>query len=237
MYIVFQVEVFMKIIAHRGLSSKAPENTMAAFELACKEQRFFGIECDIHETKDHQFIIMHDDNLLRMTKSEGKIKEMTLDQIKSHKIKSGHGVKSYDNEHIPTLEEFLELCVYHDKVAVIEVKEVSELSSLTHLVNMIEDHPGLKTILISFNLNYLKYIRALSDTIELQLLTGELNDITIYDARLNKIDLSIWHELLTKENMKRFKKEGFNIALFTVNDPKQIAVYHSMGVDYLTTDK
>ena len=227
----------MKIIAHRGLSSKAPENSMAAFELACKEQRFFGIECDIRETKDHQFVIMHDDNLKRMTKTDGFIKEMTLAEIKSHKIKSGHGIKSYEDESIPTLEEFLELCAYHDKVAVIEVKEVSELSSLTNLVNMIENHPGLKSILISFNLNYLKYIRALSESIELQLLTGELNDIIIYDARLNKIDLSIWHELLTKENMKRFKKEGFKVALFTVNDPKQIADYHSMGVDYLTTDK
>ena len=226
----------MKIIAHRGLSSIAPENTLKAFELAGKEQRFFGIECDIHETKDNQFVIMHDANLSRMAKVDLNIKELTLNEVKMHKIKTGNGIKNYPNEYLPTFEEYLELCVYYDKVAVIEIKEVLELTSLTDVVNRIENHPGLKAVIISFNINYLKYIRALSSQFELQLLVNEIEESVIYDARVNQIDLSIWHELITTDLVKRLKKEGFKIALFTVNDPKLQVKYAKMGIDYLTTD-
>lgn len=226
----------MKIIAHRGLSSIAPENTQKAFELAGKEQRFFGIECDIHETKDHQFVIMHDANLSRMAKVDLNIKELTLNEVKMHKIKTGNGIKNYPNEYLPTFEEYLELCVYYDKVAVIEIKEVLELTSLTEVVNRIENHPGLKAVIISFNINYLKYIRALSSQFELQLLVNEIEESVIYDARVNQIDLSIWHELINPDLVKRLKKEGFKIALFTVNDPKLQVKYAKMGIDYLTTD-
>ncbi|MDY0295444.1 MAG: glycerophosphodiester phosphodiesterase family protein [Acholeplasmataceae bacterium] len=227
----------MKIIAHRGLSSQAPENTIKAFELAGKEQRFFGIECDIHETKDHAFVVMHDNNLNRMCNVDKNIKDLTLKEIKKFKIKSGNHVNLYNKEKIPTFEEYLDVCSFYDKVAVIEVKEVFELSSLTEVVNMIENHPGLRTVLISFNVNYLKYLRALSESLELQLLADDLDEDILYDLKVNRIDLSIWHEKVNKERVKLLKKEGFKIALFTVNNTKIQAKYQKMGIDYLTTDK
>lgn len=227
----------MKIIAHRGLSSHAPENTLKAFELAGKEQRFFGIECDIHETKDHEFIVMHDANTKRMTHKDVVIKEATLNELREHIIKDGHGVKTYHHQTIPTFDEYLEVCVYHDKTAVIEIKEVYSIESLTSIVNKIENYLGLKSIIISFNLNYLKVIRALSDKIELQLLAGELDDLMIYDCKLNHIDLSLWYEIATKDTIKKLKKEGFKIGVFTVNDTKTAMNFADMGVDYLTTDR
>jgi glycerophosphoryl diester phosphodiesterase len=231
------LEVSMKIIAHRGLSSHAPENTIKAFELAGKEQRFFGIECDIHETKDHQFVVIHDENLKRMANVDQKIKDMTLNEIKSYLITSGNHVKNYPNLVVPTLEEYLEICIYYDKVAVIEIKGVADMTSLTDVINMIENHMGLKAMVISFNMNYLKYIRALSSEIELQLLLGELTEEVIYDARVNRIDLSLWYEAITPELVKRLKKEGFRIAVYTVNDNKEVMKLAKMGIDYLTTDQ
>lgn len=227
----------MKIIAHRGLSSHAPENTIKAFELAGKEQRFFGIECDVHETKDHQFVVIHDEDLNRMAKVDRQVKDMTLQEIKSHTIKSGQSVKQYPHLTIPTLEEYLEICVYYDKVAVIEVKRLSDIASLTEIVNIIENHPGLKAMIISFNMNYLKYVRALSSEIELQLLLGELTDEVIYDARVHKIDLSLWYENITPDLVKHLKKEGFRLAVYTVNDQKEAMRLSQLGIDYLTTDQ
>ncbi|RJX24710.1 MAG: glycerophosphodiester phosphodiesterase, partial [Acholeplasma sp.] len=95
----------MKLIAHRGLSSKAPENTMPAFELAGKEQRFYGIECDIHETKDHQFVISHDGDLKRMTGFEISIQDLTLEEVLSYTINSGKNIKQYKDLKIPRFEE------------------------------------------------------------------------------------------------------------------------------------
>lgn len=226
----------MKIIAHRGLSAHAPENTLKSFELAGKEQRFFGSECDIHETKDHEFVVMHDANIERMTHKNMFIKESTLKELHKQLIKAGNGIKSYPKQSIPTFEEFLEVCVFHDKTAIIEIKQVHDVESLTKIINKIEDHPGLKSIIISFNLNYLKVIRALSEHVELQLLAGELDETTIYDCKLNKIDLSLWHEIATSETVKKLKNEGFKIGVFTVNDTKLAMKFAKMGIDYLTTD-
>ncbi len=227
----------MKLIAHRGLSSKAPENTMPAFELAGKEQRFYGIECDIHETKDHQFVIIHDDDLKRMTGSDVLIKDLTYEEILSYTINSGKNIKQYKELKVPKFEEFIELCVFYDKVAVIEIKGVQSMESLTQLMNIVEDHPGLKAIFISFNLNYLKFLRALNSEVELQLLLGKLSDDIIYDAKVNKIDLSLWHEELDSQKVKDLKDEGFKLAVYTVNEMKKMLKFEKMGLDYLTTDR
>lgn len=227
----------MKLIAHRGLSSKAPENTMPAFELAGKEQRFYGIECDIHETKDQQFIIIHDRDLKRMTGFDVSIKDLTLEEILNYTIRSGKNIKQYKNLKIPRFEEFIELCVFYDKVAVIEIKGVQSMESLTRLMNIVEDHPGLKAIFISFNLNYLKFLRALNNEVELQLLLGKLTDEIVYDAKVNRIDLSLWHEDIDVKIAGELKGDGFKLAVYTVNEMKKMLKFEKMGLDYLTTDR
>jgi glycerophosphoryl diester phosphodiesterase len=227
----------MKLIAHRGLSSKAPENTMPAFELAGKEQRFYGIECDIHETKDHQFVISHDGDLKRMTGFEISIQDLTLEEVLSYTINSGKNIKQYKDLKIPRFEEYIELCVFYDKVAVIEIKGVQTMDSLTRLMNIVEDHPGLKAIFISFNLNYLKFLRALSSEVELQLLLGKLTDDIIYDVKVNNIDISLFHEELDISHVTKLKSEGFKLAVYTVNEMKKMLKFEKMGLDYLTTDR
>lgn len=227
----------MKLIAHRGLSSKAPENTMPAFELAGKEQRFYGIECDIHETKDEFFVVLHDPDVKRMTGVEGQIKDLTLKEITDLTINSGKNIARYKDLKIPRFEEFIDVCLYYDKVAVIEIKGVQSMDSLTRLMNIMDDHPGLQAILISFNLNYLKFIRALNNQVELQLLLGKLDDDIIYDAKVNDIDLSLWHEELDIKKTHWLKSEGFKLAVFTVNDMKKMLNFEKMGLDYLTTDR
>lgn len=68
----------VRLIAHRGSSYNAPENTLKAFEIAGK-QGFYGIEFDVQKTSDEEFVIMHDRNVMRTTDGEGNIDEMTLE--------------------------------------------------------------------------------------------------------------------------------------------------------------
>ena len=70
----------IRMIAHRGLSSLAPENTLPAYELAGK-YGYYGAECDIHETKDGEFVLLHDDTLERMTNGSGKPEHYLLDEL------------------------------------------------------------------------------------------------------------------------------------------------------------
>ena len=66
-----------KIVAHRGLSGLEKENTAVSF-IAAGQRSYFATECDIHLTKDHQFVICHDDNLNRVAGIDIKIKETDL---------------------------------------------------------------------------------------------------------------------------------------------------------------
>ena len=85
-----------KIIAHRGASAYAPENTIAAFQLAL-DQGADGIELDVMLSKDHQLVVIHDDTVDRTTNGSGHVKEMTLKELQS--------LDAGDGQRIPTLEE------------------------------------------------------------------------------------------------------------------------------------
>ena len=76
-----------KVWAHRGASGYRPENTLEAFELAIR-QGADGIELDVHTSVDGELIVMHDENVDRVTDGTGLIKDMTLAQLKE--LKSVH---------------------------------------------------------------------------------------------------------------------------------------------------
>jgi len=225
----------MKYIAHRGLSSKAPENTIPAFELAAQEQRYFGIECDIQTTKDSQFVIFHDDDLQRMAKAKVKVRDLTYNDLLEYTIIKGNGIKNYPRLKIPLLKDYLEICSFYNKTAVIEVKSVHDITMLSDLVNLIDNYPSLSVIIISFNINYLKYLRTITIR-ELHFLADSITDSEIYDARVNQLGLSLHKDFVTQSLINRLKNEGFLIAVYTVNDSKEALVFQNLGIDYLTTD-
>jgi glycerophosphoryl diester phosphodiesterase len=94
------------IVAHRGSSTYAPENTIAAFELAVRQQAN-GIELDANLTKDGQIVVFHDTEVDRTTNSHGRVLSMTLKEIKTLDAGS-YFDPAFSNEKIPTLEEVFE---------------------------------------------------------------------------------------------------------------------------------
>ena len=95
-----------KVWAHRGASGYRPENTLEAFELAIR-QGADGIEMDVHTSADGELIVMHDENVDRVTDGTGLIKDMTLAQLKELKVSTP--AEPSGIYHIPTLAEALEL--------------------------------------------------------------------------------------------------------------------------------
>ena len=105
-------------IAHRGLHNEnesIPENSLLSFQKALEKK--LAIEIDIHLTKDGQIVVFHDENAKRMCGVDGKIEEMTLDEIKSLSLIN-------TNEKIPTLQEVLSL-VRGEVFLLIEFKVVN----------------------------------------------------------------------------------------------------------------
>ena len=104
------------LIAHRGFSSDAPENTYDAFDLAI-EHGFNNIETDVQLTADGVAVLIHDDALDRTTNGNGPVAAASIAYVKS--LDAGvwfeapadgvgrHGPASYGESFVPTLEEFL----------------------------------------------------------------------------------------------------------------------------------
>jgi glycerophosphoryl diester phosphodiesterase len=226
----------MKWIAHRGFSYNAPENTIPAFLFAAEDEFIFGIECDIHTTIDDEFIVIHDDTTDRMTKVKKAVKDLTLSEIKDLTIKNGNKARSFKDLKIPTLTEYLDICVSHQKTAIIEVKSVNHIDLLSAFVAIIESYLDLKVIVISSNLNYLKYLRAISD-LELQLITERIVDSLIYDCRVNQIDFAIKKSIADEKTVSKLKKKGFKINVWTITSHREAQKLVTLGVDYLTTGK
>lgn len=94
------------VLAHRGASAHAPENTLAAFELAV-EQGADGVELDVKLSADGQVVVIHDATVERTTGARGRVKDMTLDELRSLDAGSFFSDK-FKGEKIPTLAEVFE---------------------------------------------------------------------------------------------------------------------------------
>jgi glycerophosphoryl diester phosphodiesterase len=101
----------LHIVAHRGSSGSAPENTLAAFKLALESGAEI-IECDVRLTRDEQVVIFHDRTLDRTTNSSGLVQRKTLEELK--RLDAGSWFNSkFKGESIPTLDETLRLLEGH----------------------------------------------------------------------------------------------------------------------------
>ena len=117
------------MVAHRGLSSLAPQNSLPAVELSV-EYGYDGCEFDIHTTKDGKWVVIHDDTVDAMTDGTGKVAEFTLEEIRQLKLDSGNGIENYDELKIPTLEEVLTVAKGRCFIMCDKVGSTSEFKSI-----------------------------------------------------------------------------------------------------------
>jgi glycerophosphoryl diester phosphodiesterase len=97
----------MLVVAHRGSSGSAPENTMAAFEIALQSGADI-IECDVRLTSDGEVVVFHDRSLNRTTNGNGPVESSTLGELKRLDAGSWFSAR-FKGEQIPTLGEVLRL--------------------------------------------------------------------------------------------------------------------------------
>ena len=94
------------LFAHRGASAHAPENTLAAFELALA-QKADGIELDVKLSADGHVVVIHDPTVDRTTGAHGRVKDISLAELRSLGAGSFFS-ENFSSEKIPTLEEVFE---------------------------------------------------------------------------------------------------------------------------------
>lgn len=214
----------IKWIAHRGLSSKALENTLEAFELA-GQLPFYGIECDIQITKDEKIVVYHDEDTKRLTNIKMLVKESTLQELRKLNI------------YIPELFEYLEICKKYHKKAVIEIKPLLNERQLKILIANLEKYDCLdNVVLISFFTENLKYLRNYSSKISLQLVSKKVDKDILTFCRENNCNIDLKLSKATRSNIKQIKENNLKINVWTVNNYQKAKRLINLGVDYITTN-
>jgi glycerophosphoryl diester phosphodiesterase len=113
----------IEVVAHRGASMDAPENTLAAFKLA-REQGADWFELDCRQCKGGEVVVIHDDTVDRTTNGKGKVAELTLEQLQALDAGAWKDAR-YAGERVPTLKAALELADA-DCGCFVEVKPVNQ---------------------------------------------------------------------------------------------------------------
>lgn len=148
----------VRAVAHRGQSNGAPENTLAAYRLAARNN-FEYVECDISFTSDGVPVLLHDGTIDRTSNGTGSISEMTLAEARSYDYGSWFS-DAYAGEQIPTAEEFIALCRKLSLHPYIELKSGSE-AQIKELVNIVRKYGILRHVTwISFNASCLRFVKA-----------------------------------------------------------------------------
>ena len=228
-----------KIIAHRGLSGIEQENTVASFFLASMKS-YYGIETDIHVTKDNKFILCHDDNIKRVTGIDKVIEESTFDELRKIRVFDKDG--SYKNNlRLPTLDDYIKLCKYAKKVCVLEFKNKLKEEHIKEILNIIKSYNYLNNmIFISFEIDNLRILRKLNKDVKIQYLSGIEDDKKKKEALKYALDiktsLDVYFGNVTKEFIDECHKNNLEINVWTVDNKEKAEELISLGVDYITSN-
>ena len=219
----------IKIIAHRGASGHAPENTMAAFQLAM-QQGADGIELDVMLSKDGRLVVIHDDTVDRTTNGTGLVKDMTLAQLQALDV--GNGAQ------IPTLEEVLHTFGGRFLINVELKNYATPFDALPRVVAELLNSNGFsRSVIVStFNPFNLMRFRRLCPKVKLGLLTvPNMADHWIW--RLVKYDaLHPHYEDVDRDLVSKAKARQEEVNVWTVDDPDEIRRLAGLKVDSLITN-
>lgn len=225
----------VKMVAHRGASGLECENSNAAF-VAAGNRTHFGIETDVHITKDGYYALFHDDNTVRMTGEAHVMEETEWSVLRSLKLRDKNG-NTREDLVLPLLKDYIAICKDYDKVAVLELKNAMAPEHIAGIIAQIEAADYLdQTIFISFCYENLVEVKKQKPNQDVQFLTGKFTDDLIDKLKAYNMNLDIQYKALTAENVKLLHENGILINCWTCDDPVDGEKLVEYGVDYITSN-
>jgi len=225
------------VIAHRGASADAPENTIAAFELAF-EQGADGIELDVHLSADEQPVVIHDFTLERTTDGAGPVSEHTLRELKRLDA-GGWRDRRFRGQRVQTLQEVLER--FRDRARFwVELKGGSALypGIEERVVSLLEIYDVVDRALVqSFDHEAIARIRATSREIRVGALVAQtpLDAALLRPGAANAICPGA--HVLTETVLAEIRGADLECYVWTVNEPAQMDRLVGWGVSGIITDR
>jgi glycerophosphoryl diester phosphodiesterase len=236
----------VEIIAHRGASFEAPENTLAAVQLAW-QQGADAVEVDVHLSSDGKIVVIHDANTRKLAGVNRKVARQTFAELRALDVgrRKGH---AWRGEKIPTLEEVL-TTVPRSKRLFIEIKCGPEIAPELARVLRRSDCRPEQIVLIGFSLPTMRLLKQQFPEIEAAWITllrrhwrtrrwpkPEALIEKLQTAGLNALDLN-FRGPINAGFVEKFHLAGLKVYVWTVDSLAQAEKLAAAGVDGITTNR
>jgi glycerophosphoryl diester phosphodiesterase len=232
------------IIAHRGISGKAPENTLAAFDLACTMPGIDMIELDVRLSKDEEVIVLHDRTLQRTSTGNGAARQYTLEELKQFDAGSWFH-PSFSRERIPTLREIFQFIkerrwlnielksdyLHREKPLVLERKVMELVDS---------SHAGRFVLFSSFDQRMVANIKRMNPAAFTGVIYNAYRDFGRLPSKVaRRAGASVFvcakHEL-TAGMLRDAHQHGLAVYVYTLNSAVNAKKMTDLGVDGILSD-
>jgi glycerophosphoryl diester phosphodiesterase len=222
------------VIGHRGAAGLAPENTLAAIQVAI-DLGADAVEFDVQRTSDGELVIMHDNDVDRTTNGEGFVRNLTLVEIKSLDAGSWFS-DDYTGEPVPTVRDVFDLVQDNDILLFIELKDPFLYTGIeSEIVDLIAEYGYENRVhILSFYHRSLEIIRDLNPDLILSGLWSESpsedgDGFDVVNAR---------YTILTRpaEFINMYHVQGIEVIVWTVDDSEIMIRLIEAGIDGIITD-
>ena len=229
-------ELALLLIAHRGASGHAPENTVAAFKKAVTLGATF-IETDLQLTRDARLVAIHDETVNRTTNGKGAVHDMTLAELRRLDAGSWFG-SEFAGERIPALEEVLDFAKKFDVIFYLEIKPGGSFGGEHALIGGLRASGEIaRTIVISFDSAILANVRKIEPTVMTGLLyDGQIEKPLDKALEVGARQLAIRDDLVSPGLLTSARAKDLQVVCWTVNHSAHMRLLIDAGVDGIMSD-
>jgi glycerophosphoryl diester phosphodiesterase len=224
------------VIAHRGASAAAPENTMAAFRKAAA----MGAECietDLHLSRDGRLVVMHDATLARTTNGDGLVKNFTFAELR--KLDAGSWFsEEFKGERIPVVEDLLDFAGQTDLSLYLEIKGGAGYGVERSVISALRDRKESKaSVVLCFDGSVLDRIHQLDRLVMTGLLFEAGGEDMVKEAvRVGARQIGPRGDCVTPALIEDAHRRGLKVVAWTIDEPVQMRALAAAGVDGIMTN-
>jgi glycerophosphoryl diester phosphodiesterase len=228
------------IVAHRGASAHAPENTLAAF-LKAKQLGLKWVEFDTMLAATGEPVVMHDEDLKRTTNGHGNVIDYSYTDLCKLDAGSWFNPK-FKNEKISLLNEVLSFLYEHQMAANIEIKpllgyEQATVQQVFEVLEKSSERLPSPLLISSFSRIALKLARKISSTINLGFLMDEWQaDWLDFCKEIGCVSVNVNAQLLNPVRVNAIKENDYLLLVYTVNEINKAEELLAWGVDAIFSD-
>ncbi len=224
------------ILAHRGASGHAPENTLEAFRLAI-QMGADGFELDVHMSRDGELVVIHDETLERTTNGTGFVRDHTLAELQS--LDASCGMEAFRGAKIPTLAQVFQLVQDTHHIVNVEIKTDEYFyPGIEPACVELARRMGVENRVIysSFNHFTLLRLREIAPEAKLGMLLGDILLKPWEYARALQVDYlhPMKMNIYVPDFVEHARQAGYGVNMWTINDPETLALCLEKDVGIIT---